>query len=131
MNLVSNETSQRGNIQAIWPPLQWFALFLLVVGVRLWMISIYSSSLPIRDQWDYEGATVFKPWLDGTFRVSDLFRPHNGHTNEIASCFVGRELDHTSTAIDACTKKNETVDARTLSWGTPPLGETRLFGRNR
>lgn len=59
--------------------LQLFALFLVVVGARLWMISTYSSSLPIRDQWDYEGAAVFKPWVDGTFHVSDLFRPHNEH----------------------------------------------------
>jgi hypothetical protein len=84
MNLASNETSQRNNLRAIWPLLQWSALFLAVVGVRLWMISTYSSSLPIRDQWDYEGATIFKPWLDGTFHVSDLFRPHNEHRMVLA-----------------------------------------------
>ena len=84
MNLASSETPRRSNMRVVWPLLQWFALFLAVVGVRLWMISIYSSSLPIRDQWDYEGATVFKPWLDGTFRVSDLFRPHNEHRMVLA-----------------------------------------------
>jgi len=84
MNLASSETLWRSKVRAVWPLLQWFALFLVIVGVRLWMISIYSSSLPIRDQWDYEGATVFKPWLDGTFRVSDLFRPHNEHRMVLA-----------------------------------------------
>jgi hypothetical protein len=84
MNIASSERSRRSNLRAVWPLLQWFALFLAVVGVRLWMISIYSSSLPIRDQWDYEGATVFKPWLDGTFHVSDLFRPHNEHRMVLA-----------------------------------------------
>jgi hypothetical protein len=59
--------------------LQLFALFLVVVGARFWMISTYTSSLPIRDQWDYEGVAVFKPWVDGTFHISDLFKPHNEH----------------------------------------------------
>jgi hypothetical protein len=31
------------------------------------------------DQWDGEGATLFKPWLEGTFHFSDLFQPHNEH----------------------------------------------------
>lgn len=79
MNLSSSETSQPRRDDAVSLPLQLLALFLVVVGIRLWMISLYSSSLPIRDQWDYEGATIFKPWLDGTLHISDFFRPHNEH----------------------------------------------------
>jgi hypothetical protein len=60
-------------------PLYYLALFLVVAGARLWAVAEYGSSVPIRDQWDYEGAAVFKPWLDGTLSISDLFRPHNEH----------------------------------------------------
>ena len=84
MNLGSSETSQQRRPYAILLLLQLVALFLVVVGIRLWMISIYSSSLPIRDQWDYEGAAIFKPWVDGTLHISDFFRPHNEHRLVVA-----------------------------------------------
>ena len=64
-------------IEARW--LEYLALFLVVVGARLWLVSLYGSPVPIMDQWDGEGATLFKPWLEGTLRVSDLFQPHNEH----------------------------------------------------
>jgi hypothetical protein len=59
--------------------LEYLALFLIVVGARLWLVSLYGSSVPFMDQWDDEGATLFKPWLEGTLRLSDLFQPHNEH----------------------------------------------------
>jgi len=55
------------------------ALFLIVLGVRFWIISAYGSPLAILDQWDSEGATLFRPWLNGTLSAADLFRPHNEH----------------------------------------------------
>lgn len=59
--------------------LEYLALFLVVVGARLWLVSLYGSPVPIMDQWDGEGATLFKPWIEGTLRISDLFQPHNEH----------------------------------------------------
>jgi hypothetical protein len=59
--------------------LQYLALFLVVVGARLWLVFLYGSPLPILDQWDGEAASVFKPWIDGMLSISDLFRPHNEH----------------------------------------------------
>ena len=59
--------------------LEYLALFLIVVGARLWLVSLYGTSVPIMDQWDGEGAHLFKPWIEGTLRISDLFQPHNEH----------------------------------------------------
>lgn len=59
--------------------LPFLALFLVVVGARLALVSIYGSALPILDQWDGEAAFTFKPWFDGTLTLPDLFRPHNEH----------------------------------------------------
>jgi uncharacterized membrane protein len=64
-------------IAARW--LEYLALFLVVVGARLWLVSLYGSPVPIMDQWDGEGASLFKPWIEGTLRISDLFQPHNEH----------------------------------------------------
>jgi hypothetical protein len=68
---------QRRLIEARW--LEYLALFLIVVGARLWLVFLYGSPVPMMDQWDGEGATLFKPWLEGTLRLSDLFQPHNEH----------------------------------------------------
>ena len=68
---------QRQLIETRW--LEYLALFLVVVGARLWLVFLYGSPVPIMDQWDGEGATLFKPWLEGTLRISDLFQPHNEH----------------------------------------------------
>jgi len=59
--------------------LEYLALFLVVVGARLWLVFLYGSPVPLMDQWDGEGATLFKPWLEGTLHLSDLFQPHNEH----------------------------------------------------
>jgi len=68
---------QRQVIETRW--LEYLALFLIVVGAKLWLIFLYGSPVPIMDQWDGEGATLFKPWLEGTLHLSDLFQPHNEH----------------------------------------------------
>jgi hypothetical protein len=59
--------------------MQWLALLALIIGARFWLISGYGSALPIHDQWDAEGGSLFKPWLENTLRWSDLFSPHNEH----------------------------------------------------
>ena len=35
-----------------WDPFPWVALFLIVLGVRLWMVDALGSSLPILDEWN-------------------------------------------------------------------------------
>ena len=59
--------------------LQWLALFLVVAGVRLSFVASFGSAMPLLDQWDDEGARIFKPYLDGTLGVQQLFAPHNEH----------------------------------------------------
>src|SRR5437016_3472021 len=59
--------------------LGWAGFFLVIVGARLCLVADYGSSLPMYDQWDGEGATLFKPWRDGTLRLVDFVAPHNEH----------------------------------------------------
>ena len=69
-------TPLAGRLQR-WP--LWLAFFLVVVGARLWLVALFGSSMPILDQWDDEGGRIFKPYLEGTLRVGDLFVAHNEH----------------------------------------------------
>lgn len=56
--------------------LVWFSFFLIIVGARLCVVAQFGSSLPLMDQWDAEGAALYKPWLNGTLRARDLLVPH-------------------------------------------------------
>jgi len=55
------------------------ALFLLIVLGRGLAVAAYAESVPFWDQWDAEGASLLKPWVEGTFRFTDLFGAHNEH----------------------------------------------------
>lgn len=55
------------------------ALFLLVVGARLWLVQHYTTPLPFWDQWSGEGSAIIKPWLEGRLRFVSLFDAHNEH----------------------------------------------------
>lgn len=55
------------------------ALFACVLGARLWLIRSAGSAVPFWDQWDAEALGLYRPWLDGSFRWSDLFIAHNEH----------------------------------------------------
>lgn len=59
--------------------LPWVALFLIVLGERLWMVDALGSSLPILDEWNGQGTDLLKPWVEGTLRLTHLFNPHNEH----------------------------------------------------
>jgi hypothetical protein len=52
---------------------------LVIIGAKLWLIIIYGSETPFWDQWDSEPAFLYKPYLENSLRVSDLFVPHNEH----------------------------------------------------
>ena len=52
---------------------------LLVITVRLWYVGHFAAPLPFWDQWDAEGDTLLRPWIEGTLRLPDLWAPHNEH----------------------------------------------------
>ena len=60
----------------LWPWLA--ALFLVIVGAKLWLIRVWATPIPYWDQWD-EARLWLKPWLDGNWTWSELFAPHNEH----------------------------------------------------
>lgn len=55
------------------------SLFGVVLGLKLDVVHRFGSDLPMWDQWDAEGLTVFVPWSKGELTLEHLFRPHNEH----------------------------------------------------
>lgn len=70
------------------------ALFLVVVGAKLWLIQGYASQVPYYDQW-VEANHFFKPWLDGHLTWDDWIASHNGHR-----IFFTRLLDLAGVALN-------------------------------
>ena len=54
------------------------ALFLIVLGAKLWVVQLYGSPLPLWDQW-FEADVFFKPWVEGHLTGAVLFAPNNEH----------------------------------------------------
>ncbi len=54
------------------------ALFLVVLGAKLWVVQLYGSPLPLWDQW-YEAVLFFKPSVEGHLTWADFFAAQNGH----------------------------------------------------
>jgi hypothetical protein len=54
------------------------ALFLVVLGAKLWLVQLYGSPVWLWDQW-YEVRQFFKPWLEGHATWQDYFAPYNEH----------------------------------------------------
>ncbi len=54
------------------------ALFLVVLGAKLWVVQLYGSPMWLWDQW-YEVLQFFKPWLEGRTTWLDYFAPYNEH----------------------------------------------------
>jgi hypothetical protein len=50
-----------------------------ILGAKLVLIAGVGSMTPFWDQWDAEAAFLYKPYLEGTLRFSDLVAPHNEH----------------------------------------------------
>lgn len=55
------------------------AVFLLVLGGRLLLVSQHGNPLPQLDEWGAIGTHLLKPAHEGTLGVADLFEPHNEH----------------------------------------------------
>jgi hypothetical protein len=56
-----------------------FALAAVILSSRLWLAQVWGSALPFMDEWDVEAISLYRPWLDGTLRFTDLLKPHNEH----------------------------------------------------
>ena len=54
------------------------ALFLTVLGAKLWAIAAFGTGIPFCDQWG-EADEFFRPWLEGHLTVHDWFAAHNEH----------------------------------------------------
>jgi hypothetical protein len=54
------------------------ALFLVIVGAKLWAVHLYGSQLPFWDQW-VEADQFLRPWAEGKLTWSAWFAPHNEH----------------------------------------------------
>jgi hypothetical protein len=54
------------------------ALFLVVLGAKLWVVQLYGSPLPLWDQW-YEAERFFRPWVEGHLTWKAFFAAHNEH----------------------------------------------------
>lgn len=61
------------------PLLPLLAVFLLVLGARLWLIQTYGNATPYWDQWDAEAATLLKPWREGWITPGHFWAPHAEH----------------------------------------------------
>jgi hypothetical protein len=54
------------------------ALFLAILGAKLWLVQLYGSPMWLWDQW-YEVKQFFRPWLEGRAGWQDYFAPYNEH----------------------------------------------------
>jgi hypothetical protein len=52
------------------------ALFLIVLGAKLWLVQLYGSPLLLWDQW-YEAGSFFRPWVEGHLTWQVFFAPDN------------------------------------------------------
>ena len=59
--------------------LQYCAFIFILFGVKLALISNYANATPFWDQWDAEAYFLYKPYLDGSLQIIDLFGLHNEH----------------------------------------------------
>ncbi|KAF1699351.1 hypothetical protein CSC62_00110 [Pseudoxanthomonas jiangsuensis] len=55
------------------------ALYLVVCAVRWQYVDRYGGTVPFWDEWDAGAAHLFKPWVEGTLSLSDLWSAHNEH----------------------------------------------------
>lgn len=55
------------------------AIFFIILGAKLLLIQQYAKPHPYWDSWHVEGISLYKPFLTGTLRVSDLIEPASEH----------------------------------------------------
>ena len=55
------------------------AVFVVVIGLQLWLVAAAGTDIPFYDQWGIEGSWLFPSWVDGSLRAVDLVQPLNEH----------------------------------------------------
>ncbi|MGA9032916.1 MAG: hypothetical protein WB402_10400 [Sulfuricaulis sp.] len=117
-------------VNSFWVPFLAFGAFAaMLFGIKLWLIGTYGDATPYWDQWDGEAANLYKPFLEGTLRWTDLFAPHNEHR-----IFITRLLALTLLTFNGIWNPllqmvvNAVLHIVTLGFGIALL--TRVIGRN-
>ncbi len=54
-------------------------VFFSILASKLFLIANFGSEIPFWDQWASEARNLLIPFLEGRFRLVDLFSPHNEH----------------------------------------------------
>jgi hypothetical protein len=70
------------DIAGISKPTRWLVIaasLLIILGAKISSISVYGSATPFWDQWDAEAIGIYRPYVTGTLRFTDLVVPHNEH----------------------------------------------------
>jgi hypothetical protein len=61
------------------PSLAITPILVFVLGIKLVLVKCFGSITPFWDQWDAEGASVYKPFLENRLTIYNLFSSHNEH----------------------------------------------------
>jgi hypothetical protein len=56
-----------------------FAFACLIAGIKLMIVASYGNATPFWDQWDFEADALFRPFLEGSLNLKDLFAAQNEH----------------------------------------------------
>jgi hypothetical protein len=57
----------------------YFFLAAVIIVPRWYFVEKFALPLPFWDQWDAEGEDVVRPWVEGRFKLSNFWLPHNEH----------------------------------------------------
>ncbi|MEO5957794.1 MAG: hypothetical protein ABIZ49_10850 [Opitutaceae bacterium] len=57
----------------------------LIFASRAWLIETWGSAVPFLDQWSVDG-DLYRAWIAGTLRASDLVAAHNEHRILLTRC---------------------------------------------
>jgi hypothetical protein len=71
--------SQKLDIDSLYKGSSIAACLLAVVGAKFWLINAFGSETPFLDEWTSVAERIFKPFMDGALRISDLVDYSNEH----------------------------------------------------
>jgi len=75
----SGSARQSKGIAGASPVLMFFSFAALLMGIKLWLIGSFGNATPYWDQWGAEADFLYRPFLEGTLKWTDLLLPHNEH----------------------------------------------------
>lgn len=69
-----------GKVLVLWyKQNRFFAVLVLLFGIKLYWIHHYATNVPFWDQWEAEGWVLYRPFLEGNLNWATLMLPHNEH----------------------------------------------------